>query len=256
MPVAAVLPAPPLAVPALVGGPDPATARLTDACLRLLAEIRPGPGVPVLLLGVGERTRTLPPGAGGTFGGLGVDLVTAVPGAGAGHVAGHVAGHAAGHVAGRVAGQSVPELSLSLSVGCWLLGQAWPEFAGAVTVREIAGDTPAPECAELGARWAAEQPGAVWVVLADGSTVRISPVVDERSAAAGALDDAVAAALADGDAAWLSALGQAEAAAVGAAGRAAWQVLAGAVGVAPVQAEIRYAAAPYGVGYHVARWEW
>jgi hypothetical protein len=240
MPVAAVLPAPPLAVPALVGGPDPATARLTDACLRLLAEIRPGPGVPVLLLGVGERTRTLPPGAGGTFGGLGVDLVTAVPGA----------------VAGHVAGQPVPELSLSLSVGCWLLGQAWPGFAGAVTVREIAGDTPAPECAELGARWAAEQPGAVWVVLADGSTVRISPVVDERSAAAGALDDAVAAALADGDAAWLSALGQAEAAAVGAAGRAAWQVLAGAVGGAPVQAEIRYAAAPYGVGYHVARWQW
>lgn len=233
MPIAAVLPAPPLAVPAVVGGPDPQTAELTAACLGVLAEVRRD-GRPVLMVGVGAQTRVYPPGVWGSLAGLGV-AVRAAP-------------------AGTVALQSVATLSVSLTVGCWLLAQAWP--GAAASLREVAVDATAQQCATLGAEWARQHRDAVWVVLADGSTVRRSPVVDERSRRAGALDDAVAEALGAGDAAALSGLDGQQAADLGAAGRAAWQVLAGAVAGAPVEAEIRYAAAPFGVGYHVARWQW
>jgi hypothetical protein len=39
-----------------------------------------------------------------------------------------------------------------------------------------------------------------------------------------------------------------------AAGRAPWQVLAGAAGDSPVKAQVLYEGAPYGVGYVVATW--
>jgi hypothetical protein len=66
-------------------------------------------------------------------------------------------------------------------------------------------------------------------------------------------DDAVAQALRTGDAEALLALEPALASELWAAGRASWQVLAGAAG-SDVDADLLYADAPYGVGYFVATW--
>ncbi len=74
---------------------------------------------------------------------------------------------------------------------------------------------------------------------------------DERAAG---FDAQVERALASGDPAALGALDVALGDELMVAGRAALQVLSGVP--APDTAEVTYAAAPYGVGYVVARWTW
>ena len=67
-------------------------------------------------------------------------------------------------------------------------------------------------------------------------------------------DGSVAAALANADPAALLAIDVDEAAALAVAGRASWQVLAGAAGDAGYTGELLLTTAPYGVAYHVATW--
>ncbi|HKT00116.1 MAG TPA: hypothetical protein VJT31_11340, partial [Rugosimonospora sp.] len=69
-------------------------------------------------------------------------------------------------------------------------------------------------------------------------------------------DATVAKALAEVDVAALRALDPVLAAQLMVAGRAPWQVLAGAAGSgAGLSGEVMYAAAPYGVAYTVAVWQ-
>ncbi|CAM5593828.1 Catalytic LigB subunit of aromatic ring-opening dioxygenase OS=Streptomyces gougerotii OX=53448 GN=GCM10010227_21760 PE=4 SV=1 [Streptomyces diastaticus subsp. diastaticus] len=75
--------------------------------------------------------------------------------------------------------------------------------------------------------------------------------LDERAAP---FDEAVAKALGTADTTALAALDPALAEEVGAAGRAPWQVLAGAAAEAGLTGELLHDEAPYGVGYFVAAW--
>jgi hypothetical protein len=65
----------------------------------------------------------------------------------------------------------------------------------------------------------------------------------------------VAAALAAADPARLARLAPALDEELMVAGRAAWQVLAGAAGGRRLQGQLRCAVAPFGVGYLVASWD-
>src|SRR5690606_505434 len=92
------------------------------------------------------------------------------------------------------------------------------------------------------------------LVLGDGSacrSVRAPGYLDERAAP---FDAAVSAALASADTGALLGLDADLARRVRAAGRAAWQVLAGAAEGAGLSGALRYDDAPYGVGYLVASW--
>ena len=118
----------------------------------------------------------------------------------------------------------------------------------------------AADCAATGAALAAE--------LADGDPVGLLVLGDgshrhgDRAPAhpddrAGPFDDAVGAALAAGDPAALLALDADLAAELGAMGRAAWQVLAGAVRATGGRwrGDALYSDHPFGVAYHVAVWD-
>jgi aromatic ring-opening dioxygenase LigB subunit len=94
----------------------------------------------------------------------------------------------------------------------------------------------------------------VLLVMGDGSacrTVKAPGYLDER---AESFDAAVTAALADADTAALAGLDDRLAAELQAAGRAPWQVLAGAAEGAGLGGRLLYEEAPYGVGYFVAAW--
>lgn len=152
-------------------------------------------------------------------------------------------------------------LPLSLTIGAWLLhasGWAVPRHGLAVPA------TVSPEdAAELGAKLVVESaPGTRLglLVMGDGSarrTLKAPGGLDERS---GPFDATVADALTTGDADALAALDPDLARDLLVAGRASWQVLAGAWAAAgPPSAgwtsELLYDDAPYGVGYLVAVWE-
>ncbi|TMR01825.1 hypothetical protein ETD83_13965 [Actinomadura soli] len=162
-------------------------------------------------------------------------------------------------------------LPLSLTIGRWLLDR---QNAGAdVRYQAVAFDASPAECLALG-RDLAESAGRVaLLVMGDGSACRSEKApgyLDER---AGPYDEAVARALAGADAAALAALDPGLSREVQAAGRAAWQVLAGAHGAgtgrsgtggsgtgAPAGGAGRFTGrlladeAPYGVGYFAAGW--
>src|SRR3954451_1593906 len=146
----------------------------------------------------------------------------------------------------------VPEPSpLALLVGSWLTAGTSRSFVA------VADDLEPDECAELGAELAASAPRVALVVMGDGSA-RLSEkgpgYLDER---AGGYDEAVAQALRSGATTALLDLDPALARELLVAGRAPWQVLAGAVAAAgaPLVGNAWHEM-PYGVGYHVVAWSW
>ncbi|TDB90413.1 hypothetical protein E1264_05210 [Actinomadura sp. KC216] len=149
-------------------------------------------------------------------------------------------------------------LPLSLTLGRWLLDRQ-NAGGGDVRYQAVAFDASPAECLALG-RDLAESSGRVaMLVMGDGSACRSEKApgyLDER---ARPYDAGVARALGDADAAALAALDPGLSREVQAAGRAAWQVLAGAGGAdggGPGRLTGRLLAdeAPYGVGYFVAGW--
>ncbi|OKK22819.1 hypothetical protein AMK16_07150 [Streptomyces sp. CB00455] len=230
---AAVCPAPPLLVPEVASG---AAAELGDArtacsdALAVLAASRPD-----LLVVVGaadeDHGGPYPQGARGTFRGFGVE---------------------AGVQLGE--GEEGPRLlPPSLAVGAWLLRRArW----GAAPVEGFAvvDALDSARCLRTGRELAARDARVALLVMGDGSacrTVKAPGYLDERAAA---FDAAAARALGAADVAALAALDAALASELQAAGRAPWQVLAGAAEGAGLEGRLLYEDAPYGVGYFVATW--
>jgi hypothetical protein len=146
----------------------------------------------------------------------------------------------------------VPEpLPLPLLVGAWLTMGRLRSFVA------VDDDLDPPACAELGAELAGSAAHVALLVMGDGSarhSEKAPGYLDSRSAI---YDEAVHRALADADLDGLLGLDDDLARALMVAGRAPWQVLAGAArGVpAPVVVEAAFEA-PYGVGYHTALWAW
>jgi len=146
----------------------------------------------------------------------------------------------------------VPEpLPLPLLVGAWLTRGTVRSFV----VVDDAMD--AGECARLGAELAGSADRVAVVVMGDGSArhdEKAPGYLDERAAP---YDAEVGAALGAADAQALLRLDPDLSRELLVAGRAPWQVLAGAAGDRPpATVGPSHFAAPYGVGYHVVTWQW
>ncbi|MGW6408513.1 class III extradiol dioxygenase subunit B-like domain-containing protein [Streptomyces vinaceus] len=230
---AAVCPAPPLLVPDVAAGAAPELADARTACsdaLAVLAASRPD-----LLVVVGaadqDHRGPYPQGSRGGFHGFGVGADVQLGD-----------------------GEEGPRLlPPSLAVGAWLLRRArW----GAAPVEGLGVGEPldAARCLEAGRELAAREERVALLVMGDGSacrTLKAPGYLDERAAA---FDAAAGRALAAADTAALAALDAGLAQELQAAGRAPWQVLAGAAEGAGLDGRLLYEDAPYGVGYFVAAW--
>jgi hypothetical protein len=143
----------------------------------------------------------------------------------------------------------VPEpLPLSLLVGGWLTRGVVRSFVA------VAPDLDAAECAALGAELVTAAERVALLVMGDGSARHTEKAPGYLDLRAAPYDVHVADALARADSAALLALDAAEADGLLVAGRAPWQVLAGAAQDRRLQAGQAFFAAPYGVGYHVVTW--
>ncbi|MEJ3743499.1 class III extradiol dioxygenase subunit B-like domain-containing protein [Actinomycetes bacterium KLBMP 9797] len=146
-------------------------------------------------------------------------------------------------------------LPLSLSVGGWLVNRVLGQDANyrMIAIAETA--SPA-DCAALGRRLDEDGPGP-WalLVMGDGSARRGLKAPGYDDPRAPGYDMGVARALASADLDALRDLDPELSADLMVAGRAPWQVLAGAARGAAWRAELAYDDAPYGVAYFVATWE-
>ncbi|WP_200209138.1 class III extradiol dioxygenase subunit B-like domain-containing protein [Micromonospora coerulea] len=235
---AAVCPHPPLIVPELAGAAAPELDDLrtaADAAVSRLLGARPDC---LVVLGTGAVTGWIIPPATGSFRPWGLDLtvplVPALPDEG-------------------------KRLPLSVTVGAWLLGRQPVGARAGVRVvgAQVSAEATPAELARLAGQVHEYRPRVALLVMGDGSACRgpKSPGYDDPRAEA--YDDGVARALADADADALLGLDPARSAELKAAGRAPWQVLAGAVRTAGGgwRGELRHHSAPYGVAYFVASWE-
>ncbi|MEV4944678.1 class III extradiol dioxygenase subunit B-like domain-containing protein [Streptomyces sp. NPDC053755] len=233
---AAVCPSPPLLVPEVAAGAahemDAARAACADA-VGVLAASRPDRLYVVGPAGE-EGQGTYPAGSVGSFAGFGVDLSVRL-GAGPG------------------AGVDRPPLPVSLAVAAWLLERTgW----GGAPVEGLGVDErlEAARCAATGRELAATADRVALLVMGDGSacrSVKAPGYLDERAAG---FDAEAARALGSADRDALLALDEGLAFELKAAGRASWQVLAGAAEGASPAGRLLFEDAPYGVGYIAAVW--
>ena len=220
MPViaAAVCPHPPLLVPEVASGAAPELDDLRAACLAAIEHL--STAELLLVVGAGPSKR-YDGSAGWSFGPYGS------PGVRAGE----------------------PVLPLSLAVGAWLVEQS---KAAAVPRAYVAVDEAPAQCLELGREIAAGNERVGLLVMGDGSARRSEHSPVHLHPRAEIFDTTVATAFAQADHAVLAALDPALATDLQAAGRAPWQLLAGALEPSGLTGDLTYHAAPYGVGYFVA----
>ena len=220
---AAVCPHPPLLLPGLSGSAD-VGAPLHATCVQAVEEaLAPSPDR-VVLVGGADSTRTW-------------DSTASVDGPAYG-----------GPGSSAPAG---PRLPLSLSVGRTLLDAS--SWSGDVVLQSVAVDAPPEECGRLGAALVEGAPTTL-LVMGDGSArrgLKAPGYLDER---AFPFDDRAVQALSCADVETLSALDPGAAADLLVAGRAPWQVLAGALGRRPAAGRLLLADDPFGVLYLVVTW--
>jgi hypothetical protein len=191
----------------------------------------------VVVVGAAERSVTYPGDAAGSLRAYGVPFQT---------------------------GTGEPVLPLSLTVGAWLLrsqesaqasgGPDGEPRAPVVLLQGVWHALPPAECLELGARLAASRPRVGLLVMGDGPRRRAAGPVGAADPAADAYDKELAAAFAAADTERLAALDPGSDAELMVAGRASWQVLAGAARGREFIGQLLYAAAPFEVSYLVATW--
>ncbi|WP_367045369.1 class III extradiol dioxygenase subunit B-like domain-containing protein [Streptomyces sp. Je 1-332] len=240
---AAVCPCPPLLVPEVAAGAAPELDAARAACkdaIGVLAAARAD-----LLVVVGPARQDgrgpHPQGARGSFRGFGVDLDVRL-------------GRPGGEGADRpLAEEAERDLPPSLAVAAWLLDRT--EWSAAPMEGLGVGEPLAAErCIQVGGEIAARADRVALLVMGDASacrTLKAPGYLDERAAG---FDAAVGRALGAADVEALKALDEQLAYELKAAGRAPWQVLAGAADGAGLSGELLYEDAPYGVGYVVTAW--
>jgi hypothetical protein len=225
---AAVCPHPPLLVPVATGGGagqgDAELARVRLACtaaVRALTEARPDL---IVIVGGDQHTTRYPPDTAGTLAGFGVPLSI---------------------------GSGEPVLPLSLTIGRWLL----PDEHRA-ELQGVAADLSPAACLDLGKEIAESAPAVAILAMGDGPARRARQAPGAPDPEADSYDERVAAALARASVAELADLDPAQDADLFVAGRAAWQVLAGAAAASGTAftGALQYAGAPFEVSYFVADW--
>ena len=232
----AVCPHPPLLVPEVTGAAGPGAdelRRLRAACREAVAVVRGAAADLLVVVGGAEHTAEYPPAAGGSLRDFAVPFTVGAD----------------------------PVLPLSLTIGKWLLAATamesqkiawWGMASGAATA----------DCLNLGEKLAALAPRVALLALGDGPGRRARGVPGAADPGADRYDEQVTAAVAAADPGALAALDPRQDDELFVAGRAAWQVLAGAAAgtVSPAAqaggftARLRYAAAPFEVSYYVATW--
>ncbi|QLY29604.1 hypothetical protein H0264_30860 [Nocardia huaxiensis] len=260
--VASLVPSPPVLIPELGGAAgasaEGAVAALRAAVLRA-GEALAGPVTRWVVVGAADGNRLVGSDSVGSFRGYGVDVQVSLAAATGNGVLRHsdAAGPAAADPRGGVA-VADPTLPLPVLIGGWLRARVAPEVTA--HGRLIAADATADECLTFGRRLRAEldadpEPYGVLVVGDGAATLSISSpgYFDERAEGVQAQIDR---ALTAGDRGALAALDIGLCAELSVAGRAAYQVLAGlfAADAADPEVETGYAAAPFGVAYHVSVW--
>jgi hypothetical protein len=225
---AAVCPHPPLLIPAVGRGVDDPVREHARAAARRLTEQQPDL---VVVVGDGPEAVSYGSADSGSLARFGVDLTVPLGPRSCG-------------------GEAI--LPLSLTVGAWLLRETgWTGDRQAYAVPDSTGPE---EARRLGVEIAALDERVALLCMGDGSARRSEKApgwLDER---AELFDTGVAAALAEPDPSALLDLDVQLARDLMVAGRASWQVLAGAALGGRWRADLSYAEAPFGVGYFVASW--
>ncbi len=247
---AAVCPHPPLLVPEVTGASDPAVRelrRLRTACRDAVAVlIGAAPDLLVVAGGAGQTAEypALPPPGGTT--------PPSPPGPGGSPSPPGPGGSLRDFGVPFTVGAD-PVLPLSLTIGKWLLAGAVPP-SPPVTWQGIASGAATADCLSLGEKLAALAPRVALLAMGDGPGRRARGVPGATDPEADRYDDQVSAALAAADPGALASLDPRRDQELFVAGRAAWQVLAGAASSGAFTADLRYAAAPFEVSYYVATW--
>jgi len=222
---AAVCPHPPLLVPELAGGAAGELHALRVACADVVADLlSAGPDV-VAVVGAAPRRGQYRDTDAGSLAPFGVDVRVGPPAAG-------------------------PVLPLSLTVGAWLLARAGCTSPWRGTA--LPGDLDAGELHRVAGRLAGLAPRVALLAMADLSATRSERAPGYLDRRAEGYDAAATLALARADRAGLAALDRGLAAELQVGGAVVLALLAHVEG--PWVGEVRYAAAPYGVGYVVASW--
>jgi hypothetical protein len=226
---AAICPHPPLLIPEVTGGADDAElTALRAACQAAVAALADADML--VVVGGGDRTVRYPDNAAGSLADFGVPFSI---------------------------GAGAPELPLSLTIGRWLLGS---RPVASVVWQAVATDAGPDECLLLGAQLAALAPRVAMLALGDGPGRRARRAPGAIDADADRYDKQVAWALGTADAGLLADLDPRHDSELFIAGRAAWQVLAGAAladadpGDQRFTARLGYSGAPFEVSYFVASW--
>jgi hypothetical protein len=235
---AAVCPHPPLLVPELAGEAAPELDALRASCRLAVQRLARAvaDGASLVVVGGDAVTRTYGPDSRGTLRRYGLDLSF---------------------------GGGGEELPLSLSIGRWLLDEYADNAIQAVHYQGVAFDAPTEECLRLGRDVARHAERVALLVMGDGSACLNEKAPGYLDPRAEPFDAAVAKAFTHADTAALADLDPETSRELQMAGRAAWQVLAGAVAesdgaagtVRITASELLAYQAPYGVGYLVATWK-
>ena len=235
----AVCPHPPLLIPAALGaaaGDPPAELRkVAAAAARAVAGLAAARPDLLVVVGGGAAEREYGADAAGGLHAFGVEVTF---------------------------GAGEPVLPLSLTVGRWLLEHGGIlEHTGTradgvpVLFQEVPRHAPAGDCLKLGRILADRAPRVALLAMGDSSARPAREAPGGPDPVAQDYDEEVAEALAAADARWLARLDPALDEELVVAGRAAWQVLAGAAGGRRMDGRLLCMSAPYGVTYLVASWE-
>jgi hypothetical protein len=220
---AAFVPVPPLLVPEIAGGTAAADEPMRAACAAAVRRMIGTAPDEIVVVGCGDHVG--PVTGSWDWRGFGVPVPrTPVP----------------------------SRLPHALAIGAWLLD----EYADSRPARfQTVTTTMTPaDCAELGRSLVSGDRRIGLLVCGDGTACRTEKAPGFFDPAAEAWDDAALAALGAGHATGLLALDAALGQRLLAAGRAPWQVLAGAAGGDSFRATIDWAGAPYGVMYVAGSW--
>jgi hypothetical protein len=234
---AAVCPHPPLIVPEVASGAAAETDGLRSACDAAVAHLLDAAADEIVVVGAGDRTQVLTAPRRATFEQWGAPT-----------------GYSLGAADGSEPPDLPSDLPLGLLIGGWLLSRQDP--GAPITLTTVAADASAARCAAWGAELGARAPRVTMLVMGDGSACQglKSPGYDDPRAVP--YDRGVARALADADPDALLGLDPQLSLQLKVAGRAPWQVLAGAARAAGAvwRGALTHEAAPYGVTYLVATW--
>ena len=224
---AAVCPHPPLLVPGVGAGASGELDGLRVACDAAVLDLLLAEPTLVVVVGGAPVVGPFGDGAWGSLAGFGVRVPVG-------------------------SGPGEPTLPLSLTLGRWLVDRADAEARPLLFGVEP--DAGTDRCLALGEALAGRADRVALLVMGDGSARRSVKGPGGLDRAAEPFDAAVADALAAGDPDALASLDPAHAADLLVAGRAPWQVLAGAARAGTWRGAVTWTGSPYGVTYLVATW--